>query len=231
MNFPIVDTFEPVTLLGGGDSSPEDVQLSRTFAPICVAADSGAHLALEMGIDLAAVIGDMDSISDAAKAQIHPDIFHHIREQDSTDFDKALRNIRSPLVIAVGFTGGQIDHALAALHTLVVRNDRVVVLLGDDDVVFVCPKVFSLSLPAKTRVSLFPMGAVRGRSSGLEWPINDIAFAPGVRSGTSNRATGDLSLELDAPKMLCILPRQFLGQVVAALIQQPQHARWIAHEE
>lgn len=228
MKDKIVDTCEPLTLIGGGDSRPEDLYTALALAPMCVAADGGAHLALELGIDLAAVIGDLDSISDAAKAQIPADRLHHIAEQNSTDFDKAIRHVGAPLIIAVGFTGGQIDHALAALHTLVRRADRAVVLLGAQDVVFLCPPHFSLPMPPGTRVSLFPMGQVQGRSTGLNWPIEGLSFAPGERSGTSNRSTGDLTLEMETPAMLCILPRDFIQPVVQAFSQLPAHGRWPA---
>ena len=39
------------------------------------------------------MIGDFDSISDAAQRALPPAALHRIAEQDSTDFDKCLRNI------------------------------------------------------------------------------------------------------------------------------------------
>lgn len=227
----IIRSSRPLTLLGGGAATPADLHAALVLAPTCIAADSGAHLALSEGIDLAAVIGDMDSISDAARAQIPTERFHPVAEQDSTDFDKALRHLSAPTIIAVGFTGGQIDHALAALHTVLRCADQRIVLLGQEDVVFLCPRILDLDLPDGTRVSLFPLGAVTGRSTGLFWPIEGIAFAPGLRSGTSNRATGAIRLEMDAPGMLCILPRAFMPAVVAALSHLPADAQWPARAE
>ncbi|MEP1612053.1 MAG: thiamine diphosphokinase [Roseobacter sp.] len=228
MKTPILNSSDPLTLIGGGEATPEDLKEALVFAPQCIAADSGAHLALETGVELAAVIGDFDSISDAARAQVASDRLHRIAEQNSTDFDKALRNVSAPVVVALGFLGGQIDHELASLHTLVMRCDRAIVLLGKSDIVFLCPPSLKLPLPKETRVSLFPMGVVRGRSNGLHWPIDDIEFQPGVRSGTSNKATGDVLLEVDAPLMLCILPRAFIQPVVSLLSQLPETARWPA---
>lgn len=228
MNPFLVKSSKPLTLVGGGECSSADLKLALSLAPTCVAADSGAEIVLEEGVALAAVIGDMDSISEASRAQIPSDRFHLVAEQDSTDFDKALRCVSAPVVIAIGFTGGQIDHAMAALNTLVMRCDRSVVLLGVDDVVFLCPKAFSLDMPAGTRVSLFPMGPVTGHSKGLHWPIDGIDFAPGMRSGTSNRATGDIYLKMDSPRMLCILPRRFIGPVVSLLSVLPDPVRWLA---
>jgi thiamine pyrophosphokinase len=227
----LVESAAPLTLLGGGVATRADVETARVLAPICVAADSGAHLALSAGVEPAAVIGDMDSISRAALARIPPDRLHHIAEQDSTDFDKALRHIAAPVVIAVGFSGGRIDHELAALHTLMVRRERLIVLLCKEDIVFLCPPLFCLPMEAGTRVSLFPLAAVRGRSAGLEWPIDGIDFAPGLRSGTSNRATGDLRLEMQSAGMLCILPRDLIQPVVSVLSGLQAHGRWPVRAE
>lgn len=226
MKTKIVNVDVPLTLLGGGEANIEDLNVVLEYAPVCVAADAGAHLALEAGIDLEAVIGDMDSISQPARSWIPSDRFFHIAEQDSTDFDKALRHVSAPVVVALGFTGGFIDHALAAMETLVRRCDQPVVLLGEKDVVFLCPRRFSLKAKEDTRVSLFPMGPVTGCSTGLHWPIDGLEFAPGRRSGTSNRATGDFSIEVDAPAMLCILPRQFIRPVALMLAALPVAARW-----
>ena len=228
MNFPLLETGLPLTVIGGGDIDSDALQCALSLAPICVAADGGADTALSANVELAAVIGDMDSISEAARAQIPHNRQHLIAEQDSTDFDKVLRSVAAPLVVAVGFTGGRIDHELSALHTLVAKADRLVVLLAREDIIFLCPSVLSLPLPEGTRVSLFPMRAARGRSRGLHWPIDGIEFAAGLRSGTSNRATGHLHLEFDEPGMLCILPKRFIRPVVSALLDLPTHARWPA---
>lgn len=226
MKNSILDILEPLTIIGGGDCTVEDIQLARTIAPICVAADGGAHIALSAGVPLTAVIGDMDSISNEARAQIPAEKFHHIAEQDSTDFDKVLRHVSAPLSIAVGFSGGQVDHALAALHTLVVYCHKRIILLGEQDIIFLCPPQMALSVEAGTRVSLFPLGPVRGTSTGLEWPIDSIDFAPGQRSGTSNRATGDITLTLERPNMLCILPRSLIQPVARLFADAQALAQW-----
>lgn len=224
----ILKKSNPITLVGGGALSEEDLKAALALAPTCVAADSGAEAVLAAAVPLAAVIGDMDSISQAALAQIPAERQHRIAEQDSTDFDKALRHICAPLVLAVGFCGRRIDHQLAALHTLVMRPDVRCLMVGEEDVIFLCPPVFELPMDPGTRVSLFPMGAVTGRSEGLEWPIDGLAFAPDRQSGTSNRATGTLRLEVDAPALLCLLPRAFMAAVAETLLALPAPARWPA---
>mmetsp|Transcript_23949 Transcript_23949/g.43683 ORF Transcript_23949/g.43683 Transcript_23949/m.43683 type:complete len:124 (-) Transcript_23949:13-384(-) len=123
MNGWIVDSLGPVTLVGGGAGSVADVAEAMSLAPLCVAADGGARLALAAGVEVHAVIGDFDSIGPELD-QIAPERRIRISEQDSTDFDKALRHVAAPVVVAVGFTGGRLDHQLAALHVLAAYPDR-----------------------------------------------------------------------------------------------------------
>ncbi len=218
---------DPVTLVGGGQATPDDLHKALTLAPLCVAADGGAELALAAGVKPAAVIGDFDSITDGALGQIPDAQRHHVTEQDSTDFEKALTRIAAPLVLGVGFLGGRIDHELAALHALAQYPARPCILIGAQEVLCLAPPDITLPTRAEDVVSLFPLGAVAGRSEGLRWPIDGLAFAPGQRIGTSNRALGPVRLWMEAPRMLLILPRALMPGLVAALLQ-PTAARWPA---
>ncbi len=216
MNEPLLRADRPVTLIGGGAVAPEDLLEAMALAPQLVAADGGADRALAMGAMPDLVIGDLDSISEGARAQIPADRLHQIAEQDSTDFEKCLTRIAAPLVIAVGFGGGRLDHQLAVLHAMSRTTQPPVLLLGGEDICFLAPPRLALDLAAGTRVSLFPMGAARGRSRGLKWPINGIEFAPDQRVGTSNITTGPVDLEIAGP-MLVILPRTLLAPLAAVL--------------
>ncbi|MBY6202493.1 thiamine pyrophosphokinase [Maritalea mobilis] len=208
---------DPVTLLGGGVVGPGDLDLALTRAPTLIAADGGAGVALSAGYLPEAVIGDMDSLAPADRARLDGRLFP-IEEQESTDFDKALRSVAAPLVIAVGFAGARIDHELAAYHTLVTRPDKACIMLGAVDVVFHMPLQLTLALPAGTRFSLFPLAELRGSATGLRWPIDDIPFHPARRIGTSNQTVEPtVTLRFESPGMLGILPRAHLDAVIAAL--------------
>ncbi|WP_412174885.1 thiamine diphosphokinase [Actibacterium sp. XHP0104] len=208
-----------VTLLGGGACRGTDLAEALSLAPCLVAADGGADRALALGHVPKAVIGDMDSISPQTRAAIAPGRLHHIPEQDSTDFDKALRNIDAPLVLGLGMLGPRADHMLAALNVLHRHSDRRCILISDSDVVFLAPPQLTLDLPRDARVSLFPMAPITGRSTGLYWPIDGIEFTPGGRVGTSNQAQGGpVTLGFDAPGMIVLLDRAGLGAAVAALV-------------
>ena len=213
----IVERSEPVTLLGGGVADVADVAEALALAPDCVAADSGLTLALAAGADPLAVIGDFDSVQAQDLARVPAERQHRIAEQDSTDFDKALRHIAAPVVLAVGFTGARIDHQLAAFNVLARHPDRPCILLGMHEIIFVCPPRLHLPMQPEEVVSLFPMRSVTGTSQGLRWPIDGLEFAPGGMTGTSNAALGPVELHMEGPGMLAILHRRHLAYVTQAL--------------
>lgn len=207
----------PVTLLGAGPATAADLRLALGLAPALVAADGGAATAVAAGLLPDAVIGDLDSIDPATRARIGEARLLLVPEQETTDFEKCLRLVEAPFALGVGFVGARLDHELAALAALVRRADRRCLLIGPEDVVFAAPDALALDLPEGMRLSLFPLAPVTGRSAGLCWPIDGIAFAPDGRSGTSNRVTGPVRLRFSGPGMLVLLPRTALVAAVEAL--------------
>ncbi|SFU17693.1 thiamine diphosphokinase [Sedimentitalea nanhaiensis] len=217
MKNTLVFSKNPVTLVGGGDVGAEDIELALGLAPEMVAADGGAANVLDAGHMPFAVIGDFDSIAPTERARIPQDRQFVIHEQASTDFDKALRSISAPVVLAVGFLGGRVDHQLAAFNVLVRHADRPCILIGVHELVFHIPEKLDLDLAPGDVVSLYPMAPVTGRSSGLEWPIDGLTMAPDGQIGTSNRALGPVSLRMEGPGMLGIVPRSVLRHVMQAI--------------
>jgi thiamine pyrophosphokinase len=212
----IVQSTDGVTLAGGGVFSLKLLEVSLTFAPRLVAADGGATRLLRFSHEPEAVIGDLDSIDAKSTARLTGRLFP-IPEQATTDFDKALRSIAAPFVLGLGFTGGRIDHELAALHSLTRHRDKPCLLLGSQDVTFLAPRALHLDLPIGSRLSLFPMGPVRGESRGLRWPIDGLEMAPTGQIGTSNEVTGPVHLRFDADAMLIILPRRAISAALRGL--------------
>lgn len=223
----IVHSLEPITLVGGGQATPKDLHEALTLAPTCVAADGGAALALKGGVDLAALIGDFDSVPGEARAQVPKARQHHIAEQDSTDFEKCLARIEAPVIVGVGFMGGRLDHQLAALHALVRFAHQPCVLLGAQELTFAAPPMLHLPTRAGDLVSLFPMAPVQGTSTGLQWDIKGLAFDPLHKIGTSNAATGPCTVTMQNPAMLMMVPRRLIQPVVEQL-SQAAAARWPA---
>lgn len=229
MKTPIVVKSEPVLLVGGGDcvETALNDDIRSGFARI--AADGGASRLLACSAMPEAVIGDIDSLPRSDRQKLAPGVLHRIAEQDSTDFDKCLRNIAAPLIVAHGFLGGRVDHQLAVLTVLARRAEKRCLLIGREDVVLLCPPRLALPLEAGCRVSLWPMGPVTGLSEGLKWPIDGLQFTPDTRVGTSNEATGPVSLTMDAPLMLLILPAACRDLVQRAVLAEP--SVWPARAE
>ncbi len=216
---PVVKTDSGVTLLGGGLVEPTSLAVALALAPCVVAADGGADRALAAGLMPVAVIGDMDSISPEATARIAPERLHLVAEQHSTDFRKCLDRIAAPFVIALGFGGPRLDHFLAVLNALVAQPNPPALVLTETEVIAAIPpgRGFHLPLVADTPISLFPLTRLRGSSQGLRWPIDGLEFDPMGRIGTSNLATGPVTLRINAVGMLVILPSNCLSALIAAL--------------
>ncbi len=218
MNTPIVHNNCPVSLLGGGACQKEALELALKHAPILVAADGAAAVALKYARVPDFVIGDFDSLDEGTIAQIPPERMFRISEQDNTDFHKCLSRIKASLVLAVGFTGGRIDHELAVYHGLVMNAHQVCIVIGAVDICFVVPDGFTIDLPQGTRVSLFPMGATKASVTGLKWSFEDMALAPDQKIGTSNMAVGGgVRIETSKSNLLCILPVECLDHAMSAL--------------
>ena len=220
MNRSIVQSTEGVTLAGGGGFSLKMLEMARAHAPRVVAADGGADRLLRLGVEPEAVIGDFDSITAAARLRLAGRLYP-VPEQATTDFDKALRSIDAPFVLGVGFAGARLDHGLAVLNGLVAHPDRRCFILGARDVVFLAPRDMALDLRRGTRLSLFPMGPVRGESEGLRWPLQGLDFAPWGIIGTSNEVSGPVRLRFDADLMLVILPLTALDAALTGLVLMP----------
>ncbi|MCL4675423.1 MAG: thiamine diphosphokinase [Pararhodobacter sp.] len=208
---------EGITLIGGGTLNAETLDRALQSAPWLVAADGGADAALAMGHRPDLTVGDLDSLSDSLRRSLGAARLHRVDAQDDTDFDKALAAVAAPFVLAVGFSGGRLDHTLAAMNTLARNPDRRVILDTGRDLCLLLPPTLALSLAAGTRVSLFPLGPVACTSEGLVWPVEGLAFTPLGRIGTSNRATGGtMRLTCDAPAMLLLVPPANRGAVLSA---------------
>lgn len=209
----ILNSQTPITLVGGGPVNEALLTHAITLAPTVVAADGGVHKAQDLGVRVDHVIGDMDSI-DLTKVD-GPEL-HPIADQMTTDLDKCLYSTTAPFYLGVGFLGGRLDHQLAALHALTRAFDRRVILLGYQDLCFLAPLEMTVKLPVGTRISLFPMGEVTGKSKGLKWPIHAYRFTPTQMIGTSNEVDAErVTLTFDARRMLVILPVELLEDVIS----------------
>ena len=213
----IVNTAAMITLLGGGSVSRRDLALALELAPILVAADGGANIAFDWDIQPHAVIGDLDSVDGlSATALDVPLVF--VDDQNSTDLEKCLTKLPTQIILGIGFFGGRLDHQIAALNAICLVKDRIVLLVGSDDVAFRLPNEFTLTLRQYDRVSLFPMSEVEARSTGLKWALDGLPFRSNGQIGCSNVALGgDMTVRVLSGDMLMILPKRLFSDTLEAL--------------
>ena len=210
-----------ITLLGAGELAPGALAQAMARAPVLVAADGGGDAALAAGLMPERVIGDLDSLSAEGRARLADRIWH-VPDQDDTDFDKVLDRVAAPFILALGFTGGRMDHTLAALSALGRRPDRRAVLWGAEDLAFMIPPRLELALPAGSRLSLWPLAPVSVASRGLVWPTDGLALDPRGRIGTSNAvADGAVRLEPEGPGLVGLVPVAAVDALLAGLRAAP----------
>lgn len=198
-----------VTLAGGGPFGADDLRAALALAPHPVAADGGADRLMALRTVPEVMIGDMDSLRGEVPEETRA---FSVTEQDTTDFGKCLARVDAPFFVGVGFLGGRIDHTLAALSVLLTHADKRVVLLGEEDVAFVAPTDWRITLEPGVRVSFFPLLPCRGVSSeGLRWPIKSLEMAAGGQIGTSNETVAaQVSARFDRAGAVTILPKRYL---------------------
>lgn len=215
----IVHSSDSIVLVGGADLGPQDLNILQSYAPSIVACDGGADHLLAAGIRPAAVIGDLDSISDAARLE-YADLLHHVPEQDTVDFEKAWQLVDAPLVFAVGFSGGRLDHTLAVLNVMGRFSERRLILIGAADVTVILPRggIVLDGLGIGSRLSLMPLAAARVSGSGLRWPVGGHVFDTlGFTSPSNEVASPVVLLSAEGPVLL-VLPRESLGALVKAMM-------------
>lgn len=160
-----------------------------------VCADSGVTLALELGLAIDVVVGDLDSVpaDDLRRAEdLGARIERHPAVKDRTDLELALQTaaVDTDLLVVVGGAHGRLDHALANIQALAspaLADLDVSARLGPDDV-HVVRGSRQLDLTIGATVTLLPSGGpARGiTTSGLRYALEDGDLDAWSARGVSN---------------------------------------------
>jgi thiamine pyrophosphokinase len=219
---PLLVFDTPIAIVGGGTVDAGLLRELDAAGVILIGADGGADTIDAACLVPAAIIGDLDSLVDRASWEGRTRVIH-LTDQVTTDFEKAMRSTRAPVTLALGMTGGRLDHTLAALSAVLHFAGRRPILLVDAvDVALAQAGNVSLSLKAGERVSVHPLVPTGFRSStGLLYPLDTLTLAPGGRIGTSNAALGGpvgiVSAD-DVTPWLLILERSHLWMLIDQLM-------------
>lgn len=193
-----------------------------------VAADSGLEHALDLGLDVDLVVGDMDSVDasalDAAEAA-GTKVEQHPGAKDETDLELALhraldllpadvaegRSRRGGRIVVLGGDGGRLDHLLSTALLLAApayADVAVEARLGPAFVHVVRDEVTLQGQPGDL-VTLLPVhGPARGvTTDGLAYPLAGEELGPGTSRGVSNELLGPAAtVRLQEGVLLTIQP-------------------------
>lgn len=169
-----------------------------------LAIDGGYRLARELGLDVAELIGDLDSVSaddlaHAAEAGVSIDRWP--QRKDFTDLELGLRRaeaLGATSITCLGGAGGRVDHLFTNLFVLAGAAARTSAapirwIAAEWTAEFVTPAVrLDRSVGAGALFSvLAPLGdAVGVTISGASYPLDRATLAAGTGLGLSNVASG-----------------------------------------
>lgn len=193
------DDQEPALIIANGEScSSELLGQLLEWSPIVVVLDSAITRVLELGIKVDVLLGDFDRNFNAEKYKDsqYPIEIVFTPNQNKTDLEKAFDYLierKIPAVNVVWATGRRADHTITNVTNIVrYKNELKIVILDDYSKVFQLPKKFQKWYPAKTILSLIPIGSVEGISSeNLEYPLENDTLTIGYRTGSSNSVLND----------------------------------------
>lgn len=210
-----------VVIVGGG--GPPSGGGARALAQgtdagvVVIAADSGLEPALKLGLDVAMVVGDMDSVDPdvlAAAAGAGTAVERHPEAKDATDLalalDAALARHPRRIVVVTG-AGDRLDHTLSLAQLLtapLTAGVEVEAWIGDAHLSVVRDLTALRGEPGDL-VSLVPVhGPARGVvTDGLLYPLRDEDLPVGSTRGVSNEfAAPDASVRLRSGVLVAVQP-------------------------
>ena len=199
------DDQEPALIIANGASCSEELmgQLLE-WSPLVIVLDSAIERVLELGIKVDVLLGDFDRgfNPEYYLEKQYPLEIVHTPNQDKTDLEKAFDYLIEKghkAVNVIWATGKRADHTITNLTTIVkYRNLLKIVILDNHSKVFVLPKKFEKWYPAKTIISLIPIGHVTGiHSENLFYPLKDDSLTIGYRTGSSNHVIEDGMVKIE----------------------------------
>ncbi len=189
---------ETVVVVAAGEGPSTLPALPRDA--VVIAADGGLDRSRALGLRADALVGDLDSVTDAALEQAKRDgvrVVRHPAEKDFTDLELAIDEalaLQPARLVVVASAGGRLDHLLAALLFLGVdtlAGVEVDAFVGDALVHVVRGERVLTGRPGELVTLVALHGSAAGvTTDGLEYPLRDETLAPGSSRGVSNVFSG-----------------------------------------
>lgn len=193
------DDQEPALIIANGASCNSELlgQLLE-WSPLVVVLDSAIERVIDLNIKVDVLLGDFDRGFDPhefIKSQ-YPIEIVHTPDQNKTDLEKAFDYLierKIPAVNVIWATGRRADHTITNLTNIVRYRDLLkIVILDDHSKIFMLPRIFQKWYPAKTIISLIPIGIVNGISTeNLVYSLSNDTLTMGYKTGSSNAVAND----------------------------------------
>jgi len=189
-----------VIVIGGGGIDPR-VVAHLPADRMVIAADSGLDHAMELGLEVDLLVGDLDSVSESALAEAGArgtPVERHRPDKDATDTELALTAaVERGCTHLIGVGGprpddSRLDHELGVLLAFAAPAlaDREVELWWGPAHVLVLhgPGTVPIDAPPGATVSLLPLHgpAIGITTTGLRYPLRAEPLTPGSGRGISN---------------------------------------------
>ena len=184
-------------------------------ADVLVCCDSALSAAEKRGIVPDVVVGDLDSVCRRALARFKGKVVHN-PDQDTNDLTKAFDYVMSEIpgvesIDILGATGKSEAHTIGNISLLMEYARRYgssvpVQMVSDYSTIFAVSGSCELHVGQGHKVSIFsPDPTLRIKSSGLQWPLDDVVFDNWWK-GTLNRASQDaINLTFNHPAQALII--------------------------
>lgn len=193
------DDQEPALIIANGaECSTELMGQLLEWSPLVIVLDSAIERVLKLGIKVDVLLGDFDNGFDPEiyREQQFPLEIVHTPDQEKTDLEKAfdyLIDRKIPAANVIWATGRRADHTITNITNIVRYRDKLkIVILDDHSKVFLLPKKFEKWYPARTPLSLIPIGKVSGIcSKNLMYELDNDELTIGYRTGSSNKTAAD----------------------------------------
>lgn len=174
---------------------PNHETLTRVLArsTLFVCSDGGANIARDHGVTPHAIVGDLDSVSDATLAHFQGVPIVRDENTDHTDTEKALEWVlaQGPVdaITLLGASAGRLDHVLGHLSLLRRYRDRARLVLEDDaGRAWLGSGTVPIDARPGTVVSFFAVGgpAEGVTTDNLRYRLRDSRLEMGIQDSISN---------------------------------------------
>jgi thiamine pyrophosphokinase len=168
--------------------------LMKSGYNIFICADGGANSAYNLGLIPDFIIGDFDSIKEETLSFYNgKSKIVQIKRQNDTDVEKCLKfAIRKKIKEAVllGGTGDRLDHSFCNLGIVLKFSDKIKIkAIHQKSVLSVCSGTIFLDTIPKENISVYGFdGKTKIFSTGLKYPLRNVALPFGKKESTSNVA-------------------------------------------